>query len=142
MTVILGIDPGVNTGVASFRDGHLVSLETTSPVKLDGLLRRYEPARVVFEDSRLTSPVFSATGGRATALKIARNVGEIDAWCRLICALCEEQGIAAHGISPARKGTKLNAAAFAQITGWTRRSNQHERDAAMCAWPFRRAFHV
>ena len=45
----------------------------------------------------------------------------------------------AHGISPASKGAKLSAEAFTRATGWTGASNQHTRDAAMCAWKYRGA---
>lgn len=144
MTVILGIDPGVNTGVATLDGGQLTMLETISPFQLERLLRERRPARVVFEDSRLQSHAWNARSKatKGAALATARSLGQVDAWCSLICELCGDIGMPAHGISPAAKGKKLDAAAFAQITGWTRRSNQHERDAAMCAWPFRRAFHV
>jgi len=40
---------------------------------------------------------------------MARNVGQVDAWCFLITAICGELGIAAHGVSPAGKGAKVNA---------------------------------
>ena len=40
------------------------------------------------------------------------------------------------GVSPLRKGSKLTAARFAKVTGWQGRSNQHERDAAMCAFRY------
>jgi hypothetical protein len=82
--------------------------------------------------------VWTTAGSRAAALKIARNVGQIDAWCSLITAICADLGIPAHGISPTAKGAKLDAEAFALVTRWTGRSNQHERDAAMVAWPYRR----
>ncbi|MNL63925.1 hypothetical protein D3C87_1880960 [compost metagenome] len=63
----------------------------------------------------------------------------MDAWCSLITSICADLGIPAHGISPTAKGAKLDAAAFAIVTGWTARSNQHERDAAMLARIYRRA---
>ena len=138
MSVILGIDHGIRTGVAVFHGGGLTSLTTIEPHTIRAVLDLHRPSRVVFEDSRLTSPVFSARGNRATALKIARNVGEVDAWCRLITLVCAEMQIPAHGISPERKGAKLNSMQFRQQTGWEGKSNQHERDAAMVAWPYRR----
>lgn len=137
--LILGIDPGIQTGVAIFREGELHALLTIEPHMIGTLIGMHKPGRVVFEDSRLTSVVFSAAGTRAAALKIARNVGEIDAWCRLITLVCGELRIQAHGISPTRKGTKLDAERFRAVTGWELKSNQHERDAAMVAWPYRSA---
>ena len=83
--------------------------------------------------------MWSQVRSRAAALKMARNVGEIDAWCKLITAICAEFQIPAHGISPKGKGAKLSAERFALSTGWTASSNEHTRDAAMVAFPYRRA---
>lgn len=141
--LILGLDPGAHTGVATFEGGKLLALETIAPHQIERLLRERMPARVVFEDSRLQSHAWTQVPSRAAALKMARNVGEIDAWCRLIAALCADLGIAAHGVSPAGKGIKMGAAQFnVLMTGWVGRSNQHERDATMCAWPYRKVASV
>ena len=141
MSLILGIDPGANTGVATYVDGQLTNLETFGPHQLEHLLRTREPTRVIFEDSRLQSHVFSAKSKLSVParLKVARDVGEIDAWCSLITAVCAELGISAHGISPQGKGAKLNAAQFASVTSWVGKSNEHTRDAAMVAWKYRGA---
>ncbi len=135
--MIIGLDPGTHTGIAYFNSGRLESLQTIAPHQIrDAIIRA---RRVIFEDSRLISHVYTTTSSRAAALKMARNIGEIDAWCKLIVAYCEEKGIPAHGISPKTKGAKLNAAQFKYLTGWDGKSNEHERDAAMCAWPYRGA---
>lgn len=139
MSIIIGIDPGQNTGIATFVNGDLTDLETVTPYAMVKILQGRGARRVIFEDSRLQSHTWSTTISRPAALKMARNVGEIDAWCRLIVSLCAEAGIPAHGISPQGKGAKLSAEAFKKATGWTGTSNQHERDAAMVAWPYRRA---
>lgn len=136
---ILGIDPGASTGVAVYIDGKLNRLETIEPWQIPRLFDGFRVDRVVFEDSRLTSFMFTTAPSRAAALKMARNVGEIDAWSKLICAVCEQLNIPAHGISPKQKGAKLDAKAFERLTGWTSQSNQHERDAAAVAWPYRGA---
>lgn len=137
----MGIDPGANTGIASYVDGKLAGLQTIAPHQLERLIRWRMPSRVIFEDSRLQSNVFSAKSNLTVAarLKVARDVGEIDAWCSLITAVCAELSIPAHGVSPAGKGAKLNATQFASVTGWTDKSNEHNRDAAMVAWKYRRA---
>lgn len=134
--IILGIDPGASTGCALYRAGALVHLQTIQPHELDSYITEVRPARVVFEDSRLQSHVWTPAKG-AAALKVARNVGEIDAWCRLITAICERMSIPARGISPQSKGAKLTAPQFELMTSWSGRSNQHERDAATVAWPYR-----
>ena len=137
MSLILGIDPGANTGVASYIGGKLVHLTTIEPVEIAARIEAVRPARVVFEDSRLLSHTWTTIKSRPAALKMARNVGEVDAWCKLIVAVCAKFDIPAHGISPKGKGAKVNAERFAEITGWTGRSNEHERDGAMVAWPYR-----
>ncbi len=136
--LIIGIDPGSNTGVAVYDEGRLVRLMTVEPMHIGAILAGHSPERVIFEDSRLQTHTWTQAKTRAAALKMARNVGEVDAWCRLIVAECEKLGIPAHGISPKRKGAKLDAAQFEAATGWTGSSNEHTRDAAMVAFPYRR----
>lgn len=135
--LIIGLDPGTHTGVATYRDGNLVNLETYQPHQIADAISG--ASRVVFEDSRLQSHTWSTVRSRPAALKMARNVGEVDAWCKLIVAICADCGITSHGISPLSKGAKLNAIDFQKLTGWSCLSNEHTRDAAMVAWPYRRA---
>lgn len=135
--MILGIDPGNSTGVAQFEGGQLVRLDTIPPERIPAMLRERRPKRVVFEDSRLQSHTWTRGRTLAAACKMARNVGEVDAWCKLIVATCAELGIAAHGISPREKGAKLDANTFQKVTGWGKGSNEHTRDAALVAWRFR-----
>ena len=137
--LILGIDPGSNTGLATYIFGKLVHLDTIAPVEIAARIELARPARVVFEDSRLLSYTWTTIKSRPAALKMARNVGEVDAWCKLIVAVCEQFAIPAHGISPKGKGAKVGAEQFTRITGWDERSNEHERDAAMVAYPYRNA---
>lgn len=139
MTVIIGLDPGIETGLAVYQQGALIELATIHPASIRSALMQWSPRRVVFEDSRLQSFSWTTHSSRAAALKMARNVGEIDAWCKLIIEHCAELGIAAHSVSPKGKGAKLNAEQFAALTGWIGRTNAHERDGAMVAWPYRRA---
>lgn len=134
---VLGIDPGKATGLATFVGGSLVALDTCTPGELVGAIEWAAPSLIVFEDSRLQQPTWSRGVSRAALLKVARNVGQVDGWCALIVEVCEKRGIPARGISPRAKGAKVDAERFKAITGWGERCNQHERDAAMVAWPFR-----
>lgn len=78
MSLILGIDPGANTGVASYIGGKLVHLCTISPVEIADKLESVRPSRVILEDSRLQSYVWTTSTSKAAAAKMARNLGEID----------------------------------------------------------------
>ncbi len=141
MSKILGIDPGKATGLATFEGGKLLALDTITPLELERTIRAARPDRVIYEDSRLQSRAWNAQSkaAKGAALATARDLGTVDAWCYLIDCICEEQGIPAHGISPASKGQKRGAENFKAYTGWEGRSNQHERDAAMVGWTFRQA---
>jgi hypothetical protein len=111
--VIIGVDPGVKTGIATFCDGRLTSLETSNwfdeffhsqasnwldEVFYFGKLHvaLQEKVAVVMEDSRLQSHIFTAPSVKGAAkLKIARNVGQLDMICAyilialpLLAALC------------------------------------------------------
>lgn len=137
MKTILGIDPGTHNGLAIIKDGKLDALETISPLDILAWLADVSPDRVIFEDSRLTSHLFTTNRNQAVAKSMARKVGQVDMVCGLIVEACDRLGIPAHGISPKGKGAKLNAAQFKAATGWSGSSNQHERDSCMIAWKYR-----
>jgi len=136
--VIMGIDPGVKTGIALYNGGKLCELRTIAPADYERVLLDIQPVLVVLEDSRLTSKVFTGpTKNERSRLKIARNIGMVDGFCYLLFDQCERNDIEAIGVAPIDKGRKLKAAPFGNYTRYTGTSNQHERDAGMVAWPFR-----
>lgn len=137
MKVIVGLDPGTHTGLAVIQDGKLYQLQTIHPLDIATMLAQWSPDRVIFEDSRLTSHLFTTNQKAAVAKSMARKVGQVDMVCGLIVEACECLGIPAHGISPKGKGAKLNAEQFKAATGWDGASNEHTRDGCMVAWPYR-----
>ena len=139
MKTIVGIDPGVNTGLAIIQDGKLFQLQTVYPLDIPTMLAQWSPDRVIFEDSRLTTHLFTTNARAAVAKSMARKVGQVDMVCSFIVIACERLGIPAHGVSPKGKGKKLNAEQFKAATGWDGASNEHQRDACMVAWPYRGA---
>lgn len=145
---VLGYDLGATTGVSVYLDGRLAALESIKPVDLlasvDAMCAKARQVAVVFEDSRKQSVLFSgnkaSVKSAAARCKVARDVGRIDAWCDLLEAHCKRLGVPILGVSPQEKGAKVAASAFEHITGWAGRTNEHERDAAMVARPFRKGF--
>jgi len=137
MKQVIGIDPGVNTGVALFTNGKLLSLQTIQPIDIQDCVKRSFADLIVFEDSRLQSAVWIPSASKAVANNIARKIGQVDALCSLIEETCNRYEIKFMRVSPKEKGGKINAEDFNKITGWSGRSNQHERDAAMVAWQLR-----
>lgn len=138
MCIVLGIDPGKKTGIALFRKGKIDYLDTVTPQQILDIIEGAYPDLVVMEDSRLQT-YFARNGQNQRGnAKIARNVGEIDAQCRQIEALCKENSIRLIMLSPKQKGSKLDKEQFRELTGWAGRSNQHERDAGVLAWRYRK----
>ncbi len=137
--VIIGIDPGEQTGIAIFRNLKLASLDTIKPEEIQDWLtvfhEREKIERVIYEDNRLTRFIFSAAKHNdkspAYGRKIARNVGQNGAWGKVIDYTCGKLGIISHGISPKGKGEKISAEKLFELTGYAESSNQHKRDAAM-----------
>lgn len=136
---VIGIDPGVNMGLAIYKDGLLTELLTIEPTGLADIFSCYagDPLFIAFEDSRLQSHVWVPSQSKGVAANIARKIGMVDAWCYMIERYCEQYNVAYMRISPKAKGEKLTSAQFQAVTKWPGKSNQHERDAAMVAWQFR-----
>lgn len=137
MKKVVGIDPGVNTGWAMYTSGKLVLLDTIEPIDIQSFILTREADLFVFEDSRLQSAVWVPSKNKAVANNIARKIGQVDALCAIIQDTCERYDIKYMRVSPKAKGGKMNAEDFNMLTGWTGRSNQHERDAAMVAFQLR-----
>ena len=137
--MLLGIDPGTVCGMAAFTDGRLTGLWSCSSVELLRYLCESEIAHVIIEDSRLQSHIWNASGKtRSPAMKVARAVGSVDRICGQVEEICVSRNIKLLSVSPLDKGSKVKAEAFREITGWTDRTNEHARDAAMVAWRYRR----
>lgn len=142
---MMGIDPGEHTGLALYEAGQLKALREVPPECIQQTLSDHAHmlALVVFEDSRKESKVWTSAGPFPVRQNMARKVGQVDAWCKLIERTCAKLGIPCHGISPKDKsgsktGGKVDPHEFKRMTGWEGRSNEHMRDAAMVAWMWRR----
>lgn len=137
MTQVVGIDPGQNTGTALYVNGNLTIMQTIEPIDIQTFILTSHADLFVFEDSRLQSAVWVPSKNKAVANNIARKIGQVDALCSLIEETCNRYEIKFMRVSPKAKGGKMNAEDFNKLTGYTARSNQHERDAAMVAWQLR-----
>ena len=149
--VLVGIDPGAETGVAvwSPRRGALLHVgsasfwavvallaERTEPVGPVGRAGAWQVAGVVVEDPRRL-PIYarnrSRTGagafGRGEADRIVRSVGRIDRDVELWATWLREAGYVVQLREPQRR-RKWDAAELARLTSWTAPTNEHGRDAA------------
>lgn len=134
--IVVGIDPGVNTGLAVWDTSSRQFLDIRCSGIVDAMdyLRDFQKERqiglVVFEDARQRKWIprekdLREFKGRAMgAGSVKRDCAIWDEWCRAN----RIDFVAA----PPRPGmTKLSDAYFRGLTGFDRRTNNHGRDAAM-----------
>ena len=136
-SLIVGIDPGVETGFAiwSLADKRLQLVTSmgivAAMVKVASMRDCRTLHSVVYEDARLRT-WFGAKGVEAL-----QGAGSIKRDCSVWAEWLEFVGCPYKQISPAAKGAKLTAEQFQRVTGWTARTNNHGRDAAMCVFGMR-----
>ena len=141
-TWYIGIDTGVKTGFAFNDNGKLTSVKT---LPIHQALAKVRTAltlcvihenklHIVVEDARKRK-WFGSKGHEA--LQGAGSVKrDAKIWEDYLRDLQQQYPnvISFEMVSPAANTTKLSKEAFAQLTGWTERSSEHSRDAAMLVW--------
>lgn len=134
MKLYIGIDTGRDTGFAVWGGGQLLRVETTTIVhamaEILDYLGRWEDVHLVFEDARQRKWIprersNSEYRGKLMGAGSVKRDGEI--WEEF----CKEYDIPFRATPPKNNTTKLTAETFRQITGWTGRTSEHARDAAM-----------
>jgi hypothetical protein len=137
--IALGLDPGVHTGFAtwSVTDQRFVTVTALAihrameHVRLswESVERDADRLLVIFEDARH----HRVYGGR-NRLKghaVLQGVGSVKRDCSIWEGFLEDLGVPFIAAPPIRGGTKWNSATFARVSGWTKPTNNHARDAAV-----------
>ena len=138
--VLVGIDPGTHTGLAVW-NGSTFTEVTSLP--LHAALLRVRDLRdrlgfkgncivVVFEDARLRKWYGTSTARQDRAR--LQGAGSVKRDCSIWEEALTDWGIPFVAVAPKNNYTKMTAEAFRQLTGWTERTNEHGRDAAMLVW--------
>lgn len=132
--IIIGIDPGVNTGFAELdtqtgklRDVQSMAIHLAMGA-VEGTHRSGALKMVVFEDARLRT-WFGSKGPEAR-----QGAGSIKRDCSIWADFLADLGSPTLALKPQAGMTKWSAAAFANMTGWTGKTNEHGRDAACLIW--------
>lgn len=129
--IVAGIDPGVNTGYAEWdADARRLLVVQSLPLHaamfaILALERQGHLSHVVLEDARLRKWFGDSSRERLMGAGSVRRDSQI--WCEFLA----DAGIAFRQLSPKDKGAKYDSAMFARVTGWTRKTNEHGRDAGM-----------
>ena len=128
--ILIGIDPGVNTGYAKW-DADIMQFHCIESMGILSAIHRIEAAPavlVIWEDARLRT--WFGTKGRESL----QGAGSIKRDCGIWAEFFAAAGIPNCPVKPQVGGTKWTASAFAKLTGWTERTNEHGRDAAMLVY--------
>lgn len=133
---IIGIDPGKDTGLAIFENKILIETRSINTYEAIKFLQdnKQDIDYIVIESSTKQSFIWNKNNKSANALgRHARNIGSVDGVVRTLLECCEAENINVKTISPLQKGKKWDAVEFKQyFQEYTKRTNQHERDAAIC----------
>jgi len=135
----IGLDPGSNTGVAVW-DGAVRRFTEVTSLPIHAALEKVKNlagfysfrnlgVTVVFEDARLRKWY-----GRVTAEKDRarlQGAGSVKRDSAIWEDALKDWGIDYRKVAPKNNLTKLSDEAFRRLTGWTGRTNEHGRDAAM-----------
>lgn len=141
--ITIGIDPDmIASGVAVVAGKSIQKLQS---VKLPNLIATVQavgaPGEVVvkLENPEANKGLFAsrANKNKAVSISIAMSVGKVQATTHHIREMLESAGYQVKMVTPLKgplkKQAKTDAAYFNKVTGWTGRSNQDQRDAALIA---------
>lgn len=152
MRYVVGIDPGVKTGFAVWdRDGkRLLSVETSDFWEVffrisSAPILRPDSALIVVEVAHY-APVFrerkAAGKNENHAARLAQNVGQVMREAKLLAEGFRRLGYTVQEVKPLGKkkdasgnySAEADRAEFERLTGWTKQTSQHARDAARLAF--------
>jgi hypothetical protein len=128
--IIIGVDPGVNTGLAviSVKDNKFIRIQS---YKIHEALYY---ARVISQNSNVLAVIEDARqrkwfGNNANAKQ--QGAGSIKRDCKIWEDFLIDQKIDYEMIHPIKGSTKIDSKLFKKITSWEKQTNEHSRDAAM-----------
>lgn len=130
--LIIGIDPGVRTGIAiwSRRTKQYTQITTLPHHYATQLVASIKDLKIFirFEDARLRK-WFGKSGP-----EVQQGAGSVKRDSQLWQEWCEMNNIPFEAVAPKDNRTKLDAATFKTWTGWKASTNEHGRDAAMLVY--------
>lgn len=139
----IGIDPGDNTGFAAWdsRAGAFVEVETYPLHKALDRVKKlawetHGGVHVVFEDARLRkwfAPEKTESEYRGKLMGAGAAKRDAKIWEEFLT----DYGIPFTAHKPQAGGTKWEKEYWQKVTGWTGRSSEHSRDAALLVWGMR-----
>lgn len=135
MTYKIGIDPGVNTGIAIVQNGHYLTIETMTITRaihyINLILMDGHKIELYIEDPNLRKWY----GHKSTAK--TQGAGSIKRDYSIWKTYCKENNIKMTPIHPKDIGSLFdNDILFKSATKWTKKCSIHARDAARMVYKF------
>lgn len=130
----IGIDCGVNTGYAIYsREGkQLTHVSTTM------LHKAIIDIKGIFDTGVETSILVVVEDARQVRFNTDKmkqqGAGSVKRDAKIWADFLEDYKIPHLMVRPKKAITKLSAERFKEVTGWSERTNEHGRDAAMLVW--------
>lgn len=132
----IGIDCGVNTGISLYdrekkdliivdSDMIHVAIDYIKKIFADNVVNK-DDTLIIIEDARQVQ--FN------TDKMKAQGAGSVKRDAKIWADFLEDYKIPHLMVRPKKAITKLSAEQFKEITGWSERTNNHGRDAAMLVW--------
>jgi hypothetical protein len=135
--MLLGIDPGVTTGIARWCASNEQLLSVGSMTILQAMDAVYDDRTqtglVILEDCREMRIGGGKTFGDTARLQ---GVGSVKRDCQIWCDFLADNQIPFITQKPNPTLTKWKADRFKATTGWQKLTNEHARDAAMLVYGF------
>lgn len=141
-TLIIGIDPGTHTGIAvkDLSTGQFTQIETLKLHEAMQLVKEMNPATssiahllthgpqvfIIVEDARQRTWIPKETGR-----EVLQGVGSVKRDCSIWEDYIADLGLPYRMVKPAAHKTKWNLESWQAATGWTARTSNHARDAAI-----------
>lgn len=124
--IYIGIDPGVNTGIAVWHTGLKEFLLITSMPILGAMekVTSYPKAIVYIEDARQRK--WFGNSGKERL----QGAGSIKRDCQIWEDFLKANEILHYWVAPKNNKTKMDATTFKNMTKYLGRTNEHGRDAA------------
>lgn len=133
----IGIDTGVHTGLAIWdgKSRRFLSIELLKihrAMDVVEALAKANPGEVSarVEDARQRKWIPNM-GSIRNEIGRAKGAGSVERDCSIWEDFLADINVPCEMVAPRYNVTKLRQEAFTNLTGWTQRTNEHERDAAM-----------
>lgn len=129
---LIGIDPGVITGVAIWDGKVLVQVKSMMIHQALEKISRWNGMKIFvrLEDARKRT-WFGRTGREQL-----QGAGSIKRDCKIWEDFLTDNKIPYELVAPKNNKTKMNADLFGKITGWKEKTNEHSRDAGMLVYGY------